>query len=60
MKTFNPEKDIFVNEYSYVNAFCLSALTTVEKFILGCKARDLTPSYDNFTLWMEAHPNSIT
>ncbi len=45
-----------MKEYSEIEAFCLSAKKTVEKFILTCAERKLTPSYDNFAHWMEAHP----
>ncbi len=52
MKQFDSKTDMFVKEHSDIDAFCVAALTTVEKFIRGCKERDLTPSYDNFTVWL--------
>ena len=60
MKTFNSEKDIFVNKYSDIDVFCVSARMTVEQFIKGCKVRNLMPSYDLFLVWMNDATNSIT
>jgi hypothetical protein len=37
-----------------IDLFCLSARTTVEKFILACREINLIPSYDFFRLWMVA------
>jgi hypothetical protein len=60
MKQFNTKIDIFVKENSEINAFCVSARIIVENFIAECATRNVTPSYDFFTVWMDTHPNSIT
>ncbi len=57
MKEYNVTQSPFVAKNAdEIDAFCLYARMTVERFILVCRRINLMPSYDVFRLWMEATP----
>jgi hypothetical protein len=59
MKEYDVQEDRGDAKTSKTDGSCLMARTTVEQFIRVCGEKNVTPSYDHFSRWMEANRTTI-